>query len=465
MENFDLAVIGAGPGGYVCAIRAAQLGMKVALVEENATLGGTCLNVGCIPSKALLESSEVFSETMNHAGDHGVVVGDIGLDLEAMMARKNRIVGELTGGVAMLMKKNKVQVFNGRGELAAADQIVVHGGDGDTELQAKHICLAMGSTVIDLPFLPIDGDRVVSSTEALAFESVPKHLVVIGAGAVGLELGSVWRRLGARVTVIEMLPTITPFADKQMAKTLQRALSEQGLEIRLDTTLTDAKVLKTKVKLTIENAKTGTETIDCDRVLVAVGRRPVTDGAGLDKVGVKIDAGGRVEVDDHLQTNLAGIYAIGDLVRGPMLAHKAEDEGMAVAEHLAGMPAHVNYDVIPNVVYTDPELAMVGRTEAELKDAGIAFNTGRFMFKANGRAKSLGNESGMVKFLADKETDEILGVHMVGPRVSELIAEAAMAMEMRASAEDLARTCHAHPTLAETVKEAALAVDKRAIHG
>ncbi len=465
MEDFDLVVIGAGPGGYVCAIRAAQLGMKVALVEERATLGGTCLNVGCIPSKALLESSEVFSETMNHAGDHGVVIGDIGLDLEAMMARKDRIVGELTGGVAMLMKKNKVQVFSGRGELSAGNKVLVHGADGETGLEAKHICLAMGSTVIDLPFLPIDGDRVVSSTEALGFDSVPKHLVVIGAGAVGLELGSVWRRLGARVTVIEMLPTITPFADKQMAKTLERALSDQGLEILLGTAVTAAKVMKTKVKLTVENAKTGTQTIDCDRVLVAVGRRPVTNGASLDKIGVKLDDSGRVEVDDHLQTSVEGVYAIGDLVRGPMLAHKAEDEGMAVAEHLAGMPAHVNYDLIPNVVYTDPELAMVGRTEAELKDAGIPFNTGRFMFKANGRAKSLGNETGMVKILAHKETDEILGVHMVGPRVSELIAEAAMAMEMRASAEDLARTCHAHPTLAEAVKEAALAVDKRAIHG
>ncbi len=465
MENFDLVVIGAGPGGYVCAIRAAQLGMKVALVEERATLGGTCLNVGCIPSKALLESSEVFSETMNRAGDHGVVIGDIGLDLEAMMARKDRIVGELTGGVAMLMKKNKVQVLAGRGVLSAPDKVVVHGADGETEIGAKNICLAMGSTVIDLPFLPVDGDRVVSSTEALAFDSVPKHLVVIGAGAVGLELGSVWRRLGARVTVIEMLPTITPFADKQMAKALERALADQGLEIRLETTVTAAKVMKSKVKLTVENAKTGTETIDCDRVLVAVGRRPVTDGAGIAEIGVKIDAGGRVEVDDHLRTSIPGVYAIGDIVRGPMLAHKAEDEGIAVAEHLAGMPGHVNYDAIPNVVYTDPELAMVGRTEAELKDAEIPFNTGRFMFKANGRAKSLGNETGMVKILAHKETDELLGVHMVGPRVSELIAEAAVAMEMRASAEDLARTCHAHPTLAETIKEAALAVDKRAIHG
>ena len=464
MKTFDLVVIGAGPGGYVCAIRAAQLGMSVALVEKRATLGGTCLNVGCIPSKALLESSEVFEQTMNHADDHGVVVGDIGIDLGTMMARKERIVSDLTGGVAALMKKNKVQVFAGRGELVAADRVVVEEGGKKEEIGARHVCLAMGSASVDLPFLPVDGKRVVSSTEALSFDSIPNHLVVIGAGAVGLELGSVWRRLGSQVTVIEMLPTITPFADKQMAKTLERALADQGMEIRLATRLTAAKVLKTKIKLTVENDKTGVETIDCDRVLVAVGRRPVTAGAGLEEVGVKLDDGGRVEADDHLRTNLPNIYAIGDIVRGPMLAHKAEDEGIAVAEHISGMPGHVNYDVIPNVVYTDPELAMVGRTEAELKDAGVPFNAGRFMFRANGRAKSLGAETGMVKILAHKETDEILGVHMVGPRVSELIAEATMAMEMRASAEDLARTCHAHPTLSEAVKEAALAVDKRALH-
>jgi dihydrolipoamide dehydrogenase len=464
MDSFDLVVIGAGPGGYVCAIRAAQLGLKTAIVEKRATLGGTCLNVGCIPSKALLESSEVFEVTLNSSGDHGVVVGNVGLDLEAMMTRKDRIVGELTGGVATLMKKNKVAVFTGRGELAAADKVVVHSDDGTTELGAGHVCLAMGSAAIDLPFLPVDGNRVVSSTEALSFETVPKRLVVIGAGAVGLELGSVWRRLGSRVTVIEMLPTVTPFADKQLAKALERALTDQGLEIRLSTKVTAAKVLKTKVKLTVENDKAGPETVDCDRVLVAVGRRPVTAGAGLDEIGITLDDSGRVVVDDQLRTNLPTVWAIGDIVRGPMLAHKAEDEGMAVAERIAGLPGHVNYDAVPNVVYTDPELAMVGRTEAELKEADVPFNTGRFMFRANGRAKSLGNEVGMVKILADKVTDEILGVHMVGPRVSELIAEAAMAMEMRASAEDLARTCHAHPTLTEVVREAALAVDKRAIH-
>ena len=464
MPSFDFVILGAGPGGYVCAIRAAQLGKSVAIIEKRATLGGTCLNVGCIPSKALLESSEVFEQTMNHAGDHGVVVGNVGLDLEAMLTRKDRIVGELTGGVAALMKKNKVTVFAGTGRLTAADKVIVDGADGTTELEAAHVCLAMGSASIDLPFLPVDGDRVVSSTEALSFDTVPKHLVVIGAGAVGLELGSVWRRLGSQVTVIEMLPTITPFADKAMAKALERALTEQGLEIRLNTQVTAAKVLKSKVKLTVESEKTGKDTIDCDRVLVAVGRRPVTDGAGLEEAGIEVDENGRVKVNEHLQTNHPNVYAIGDIVRGPMLAHKAEDEGLAVAEHIAGMPGHVNYDVIPNVVYTDPELAMVGRTEAELKEAGTPFSAGRFMFRANGRAKSLGNETGMVKILAHKETDEILGVHMVGPRVSELIAEAAVAMEMRASAEDLARTCHAHPTLAEVVKEAALAVDKRAIH-
>jgi dihydrolipoamide dehydrogenase len=464
MSPHDLVIIGAGPGGYVCAIRAAQLGLKVALVEQRPTLGGTCLNIGCIPSKALLESSELLEATMKHAADHGVRIAGVGLDLPTMMARKDRIVGELTGGVASLMKKNKVDVVVGRGELAGPELVRVHGAGGVTELPAKNVCLAMGSVPVELPFLPFDGERVVSSTEALAFDAVPERLAVIGAGAVGLELGSVWRRLGAEVTVVEMLPTITPFADKQMAKTLERALVEQGLEIRLDTRVTGAEVLKTKVKLTVEHAKNGAETIDCDRVLVAVGRRPLTAGAGLESAGVALEAGGRVAVDDHLRTNLPTVWAIGDLVRGPMLAHKAEDEGVAVAERIAGQPGHVNYGVIPNVVYTDPELAMVGRTEAELKDAGIPFSSGRFMFRPNGRAKSLGQELGMVKILAHSETDELLGVHMVGPRVSELIAEAAIAMELRASAEDLARTCHSHPTLAEVVKEAALAVGKRALH-
>ncbi len=463
-DIFDLVIIGAGPGGYVCAIRAAQLGLKTALVEKRHALGGTCLNVGCIPSKALLESSDLYEAAREQAAAHGIVLGDVGLNLEAMLKRKSAVVMELTDGVAMLMKKNKVTVLNGRGTLKAPGKVVVAGDGGDTEIEAESICLAMGSEAVELPFLPFDGERVVSSTEALDFSTVPKRLVVVGAGAVGLELGSVWRRLGAEVTVVEMLPTITPFADRQMAKALQRALADQGMVFHMDTRVTAGKVLKKSVKLTIENTKGETEEISCDKVLVAVGRRPNSTGTGLEDLGVALDEQGRVAVDDHFQTSVEGVYAIGDLVRGPMLAHKAEDEGVALAEQLAGLPGHVNYEVIPNVVYTEPELAMVGRTEAELKEAGVNFNTGRFQFRANGRAKSLGQETGMVKILADKETDRILGVHTVGPRVSELIAEAALAMEFSASAEDLARTCHAHPTLSEVVREAALAVDKRALH-
>ncbi len=463
-NSFDLVIIGAGPGGYVCAIRAAQLGLKTALVEKRHALGGTCLNVGCIPSKALLESSDLYEAAREQAATHGIVLAGVGLDLETMLTRKSAVVKELTDGVAMLMKKNKVTVLNGCGMLEAPGKVVVAGDGGDTEVEAKSICLAMGSEAIELPFLPFDGERVVSSTEALDFSTVPKRLVVIGAGAVGLELGSVWRRLGAEVTVIEMLPTITPFADRQMSKALQRALADQGMVFLMETRVIAGKVLKKSVKLSIENAKGETEEITCDKVLVAVGRRPNTSGTGLEKVGVALDEQGRVAIDDHFQTTVDGIYAIGDLVRGPMLAHKAEDEGIALAEELAGLPGHVNYEAIPNVVYTEPELAMVGRTEAELKEAGVSFNTGRFQFRANGRAKSLGHETGMVKILADKKTDRILGVHMVGPRVSELIAEATLAMEFGASAEDLARTSHAHPTLSEVVREAALAVDKRALH-
>jgi dihydrolipoamide dehydrogenase len=463
-DTYDLVIIGAGPGGYVCAIRAAQLGLKTALVEKRHALGGTCLNVGCIPSKALLESSELYEAATKHAADHGIVLSEVALDLEAMLARKGGIVKELTDGVAMLMKKNKITVLTGRGTVTAPGKVSVSGDGGDTEIEAENICLAMGSEAIELPFLPFDGERVVSSTEALDFSSVPKRLAVIGAGAVGLELGSVWRRLGSEVTVIEMLPTITPFADKAMAKALQRALADQGMDFRLESKVTAGKVLKKSVKLTVENAKGESEELPFDKVLVAVGRRPVSEGTGLESAGIALDEQGRVAVDDHLRTNVEGIFAIGDLVRGPMLAHKAEEEGIALAEQLAGMPGHVNYELIPNVVYTEPELAMVGRTEAELKEAGVGYSAGRFMFRANGRAKSLGLQDGMVKILADKETDRILGVHMVGPRVSELIAEAAVAMEFAASAEDLARTCHAHPTLSEVVKEAALAVDKRALH-
>ncbi len=464
MESFDLVIIGAGPGGYVCAIRAAQLGLNTALVEKRTTLGGTCLNIGCIPSKALLESSELYAAATHRFSDHGIDLDGIGLNLPQMMARKGQIVQELVDGVGMLMKKNKVTVFTGRGVVTAPGRVTVMGDAKDVEIEATSICLATGSEPVELPFMPFDGDKIVSSTEALSFAEVPAQLVVVGAGAVGLELGSVWSRLGAHVTVVEMLPTITPFADKQMAGSLQRALEAQGIEFRLSSKVTAAKVSKKSVTLSVENKDGDSEEIRCDRVLVAVGRKANTEGTGLAEVGVTLDELGRAQVDENFKTSVEGIYAIGDLVRGPMLAHKAEDEGMALAERLAGQPGHVNYDTIPNVVYTEPELAMVGRTEAELKEAGVPFKAGRFMFRANGRAKCLGLMDGMVKILAHKETDEILGVHMVGPRVSELIAEATVAMEFNASAEDLALTCHAHPTLSEVVREAALAVDKRAIH-
>jgi dihydrolipoamide dehydrogenase len=464
MDSYDLVIIGSGPGGYVCAIRAAQLGLKTALIEKGPTLGGTCLNVGCIPSKALLESSDLFAAANHRFADHGIALSGVALELGQMMARKSQIVAELVDGVAVLMKKNKVTVVNGHGVVTAPGRVTVTGETGEQQLETKSICLAMGSEPVELPFMPFDGERVVSSTEALSFTEVPGRLIVVGAGAVGLELGSVWSRLGAKVTVVEMLPTIAPFADKQMSGSLQRALEAQGLEFRLSTKVTAAEVTKRGVTVTVANDKGESTDLACERVLVAVGRRPSSGGCGLENVGVELEPGGRVTIDDHFRTSVPGIYAIGDLVRGPMLAHKAEEEGIALAEQLAGKVGHVNYDAIPNVIYTEPELAMVGRTEAELKEAGIAYNTGRFMFRPNGRAKSLGLLDGMVKILADKETDQILGVHMVGPRVSELVAEAVLAVEFRASAEDIALTSHAHPTLSEVVREAALAVGKRALH-
>jgi dihydrolipoamide dehydrogenase len=464
MDSYDLVIIGAGPGGYVCAIRAAQLGLQVALVEKEPTLGGTCLNVGCIPSKALLESSELLAVARDHFQDHGISTGQVSIDIAQMMTRKERIVDELTSGIADLMKKRKVTVLQGHGELTAANRVKVTNGEGAIEVEAGNVVLATGSVPVELPFMRFNGASIISSTEALALSEVPAHLIVIGAGAVGLELGSVWRRLGAKVTVVEMLPSITPFADKQMANNLKRALGEQGLEILLSSKVTSAEVSDRTVTVTVEDKKGEQQQLTCDKVLVAVGRKPYSDGLGLDAVGVTTDRLGRVEVNDQLQTSVSGIYAIGDLVRGPMLAHKAEDEGMVVAEIIAGQPGHLSYEMIPSVVYTDPELAGVGRTEAELKEAKVPFTAGRFLFGANGRAKSLGQEHGMVKILAHKETGKILGVHMVGPRVSELIAEAVVAMEHGATADNLARTVHAHPTLSEVVREAALAVDKRAIH-
>jgi dihydrolipoamide dehydrogenase len=465
MESYDLVIIGAGPGGYVGAIRAAQLGLKVALIEKDATLGGTCLNVGCIPSKVLLESSELLVAARTRFEAHGIQVGQSTMDLDTLMARKARVVKELTDGVAQLMKKNKVTVLRGMGSLLARDRVQVSDEAGTAQaLSARAIILATGSASIQLPFLPFDGEAVVDSTGALSFPKVPEHLMVIGAGAIGLELGSVWCRLGARVTVVEMMPQIVPPADTQLAKSLQRFLKQQGMEIRLKARVTGAEVGGDGVTLTVEDSKGKSESLTGDRVLVSVGRRPYTEGLGLEAAGVKTDERGFIPVDGGLRTNVEGIYAIGDLVAGPMLAHKAEEEGVAAAEIIAGKPGHVSYGAIPSVVYTHPELAWVGLTEAEAKAQGLKVRVGRFLFRANGRAKSLGEEEGMVKILADAETDRLVGVHIVGPRASELIPEAVLALEFKASAEDLARTIHAHPTLSEAVKEAALAVDGRAIH-
>lgn len=465
MDNFDVAVIGAGPGGYVAAIRAAQLSLKTVLIEKDSTLGGTCLNVGCIPSKALLEASEMFHLASHRLKDFGVLVeGEVRADVAAMVQRKDRIVKELTTGIGLLMKKNKVTVYQGHASLVAADRLRLSSVDGESEIVAKHIILATGSTPVELPFMKFDGRYIVNSTHALSFSSAPRHLIVIGAGAVGLEMASVWRRLGAQVTVIEMLPQIVPFADAQVAKTLQLALKKQGIDIRLSTQVTNAQIKEPDVALTLKNEQGETEEISGDRVLVAVGRRPFNEGLGLENVGVRLDEKGRVLVDKQLRTNVPNIFAIGDLVAGPMLAHKAEEEGVAAAEIIAGQPGQANHDLVPSVVYTQPELAQVGINEQEAKDRQIDVRVGKFLFRANGRAKAMGEEEGMVKIIADAKTDRLLGVHMIGPRVSELISEAVVAMEFKGSAEDLARTIHAHPTLSEVVKEAALAVDNRAIH-
>lgn len=465
MERFDFAVIGAGPGGYVCAIRAAQLGLNVVLIEKEERLGGCCLNVGCIPSKALLESSEWFYAVRHKFSGFGVWAGKVTLDLKTMMQKKTETVRTLTDGIGMLMKKNRVTVLRGTAQLLGTGRVMVTTPEGrQREVGARTIILATGSEPSELSFMPFDHRVVVDSTEALAFEEVPGRLVVIGAGAIGLELGSVWARLGSRVTVLEMLPQIAPFADRQLATMLQRSLTGQGLEFHLNARVTGAKVKGEQV--TVEYTENGrAEEVTADRCLVAVGRRPFTRGLGLEEAGVKTEAGGRVVVDEKFRTTLDGVFAIGDLIRGPMLAHKASEEGIAVAEVAAGKPGAVNYETIPNVIYTAPELAAVGRNEEELKAAGVPYRSGKFYFKGNGRALSMGETEGLVKILAHAETDRILGVHILGPHASELIAEAVVAMEFGASAEDLARICHAHPTLSEAVHEAALAVDRRQIHG
>jgi dihydrolipoamide dehydrogenase len=464
-ERYDLVVIGAGPGGYVAAIRAAQLGLRVACVEKRATLGGTCLNVGCIPSKALLDSSELYVQTRSHLAKHGIQVGDVKLDLAAMLARKDRVVKGLTDGVAFLFRKNKIASISGAARLVQPGQVAVKAAGGaETVLQTERVLLATGSEAVSLPSLPFDGSHIVSSTEALAFDRVPQHFIVVGGGYIGLELGSVWARLGAQVTVLEFLPRILPLADGEIAELLHRSLVKQGLTFHLQTKVTAATVKGDQVTVTAI-AGGAEKTFEADRVLVAVGRRPFTAGLGLADVGVKLDErSGRVLVDEDYQTNIKGIYAIGDLIDGPMLAHKAEEDGIAFAERLKGMKSEVDYETVPSVVYTWPELASVGAIEDQVKQTGREYRVGKFPFSANPRARCMDETEGVVKILADAATDRILGVHILGPRASELIAECVTVMEFRGSSEDIARICHAHPTLSEATHEAALAVDRRAIH-
>ncbi len=460
-DSFDVIIIGAGPGGYVCAIRAAQLGLKVACVEKRATLGGTCLNVGCIPSKALLQSSEHFEETKHKLADHGINVTGVSLDLARMQARKAEVVGANVKGVEFLFKKNKVTWLKGAGRITGASTVEVDG----VAYGAKNIVIATGSESIPLKGVEVDEARIVTSTGALELGQVPGQLVVIGGGVIGLELGSVWARLGAQVTVVEYLDRITPGMDNELGKAFERVLTKQGFKFKLKSKVTSAVADATGVNVTIEPASGGAaETLRADVVLLAIGRRPHVEGLGLAELGVALDERGRVKTDAHFATSVPGIYAIGDAIAGAMLAHKAEDEGVALAEQLAGQKPHINYNAIPSVVYTWPELASVGETEEQLKARGQAYKVGKFPFTANGRARAMGDMDGFVKILADAKSDAVLGAHIMGPDAGTLIAEVAMAIEFGASAEDVARTCHAHPTLSEAVKEAALAVDGRALH-
>lgn len=465
---YDVVVIGTGPGGYVCAIKAAQLGLKTAVVEKRPTHGGTCVNVGCIPSKALLHASEMFMEAGHSFAALGVEVGTPKLNLKNMLAHKDQTVEQNVKGLDFLMKKNKIDVFRGTGKVLGAGKVSVAGEDGKTEeIETKNIVIATGSDVANIPGVKVDFDEkvIVSSTGALEFAKVPGHLVVVGGGVIGLELGSVWARLGAKVTVVEYLDTILGGMDGEVAKQFQRMLAKQGFDIKLSSKVTAVAKTKKGASVTFEPVKGGdAETIEADVVLISTGRRPYTDGLGLADAGVALDEGGRVKTDGHLRTNVAGIYAIGDVIAGPMLAHKAEEEGVAVAETIAGQAGHVNYDVIPGVVYTTPEIAAVGKTEEELKKAGIEYKAGKFPFSANGRARASLHTDGFVKVLADKASDRVLGVHIVGFGAGEMIHEAAVLMEFGGSSEDLARTCHAHPTMSEAVKEAALATFFKPIH-
>ena len=462
-EVFDVVIIGSGPGGYVCAIRAAQLGLKTAVIEKDEKFGGTCLNVGCIPSKALLDSSEHFAQARDEFAEHGVDVGSVKLNLANMMKRKDKVVSDLTGGVAYLFDKNKITSFKGTGKILGAGKVEVDSDGKKETVEAKNIIIATGSVPVELPFMPNDGKNIVSSTEALKFDKVPKHLIVVGGGAIGLEMGSVWMRLGAKVTVVEFADKICGPMDTQISKDLLRILKKQGMNFMLSTKVTGGKVSGSKVTVEYEELKGGKKgSIEGDKVLVAVGRKSFTEKLGAKEAGINVTDRGQVIVDEHFQTSVPGIYAIGDVVGGAMLAHKAEEEGVAIAEMLAGHAGHVNYHTVPSVIYTWPEVAGVGFTEEELKAQGVAYNSGAFPFSANDRAKAMNSTDGKVKILADTTTDRVLGVHIVGPRASDMIAEAVVAMEFGASSEDIARSFHAHPTLAEVMREAALNVEKRA---
>ena len=465
---YDVVIIGSGPGGYVCAIKAAQLGLKTALVEKWPTLGGTCVNIGCIPSKALLYATEMFAEAGHSFEALGIDVGKPKFNLKQMMAHKDQVVGQNTKGLDFLMKKNKIDVLRGTGKVVAAGKVSVTGEDGKTQdVETKNIVIATGSEIAGIPGVKVDIDEkvIVSSTGALTLDKVPGHLVVVGGGVIGLELGSVWARLGAKVTVVEYLDSILGGMDAEVAKQFQRMLAKQGFEIKTGSKVTAVAKAKKGASVTFEPVKGGdAETIEADVVLVATGRKPYTEGLGLEAAGVELDERGRVKVDGHLRTNVGGIYAIGDVIAGPMLAHKAEDEGVAAAEIIAGQAGHVNYDVIPSVVYTSPEVASVGKTEEELGKAGIDYKVGKFPFTANARARATLHTDGFVKILADKTTDRVLGAHIVGFGAGEMIHEAAVLMEFGGSSEDLARTCHAHPTMSEAVKEAALATFFKPLH-
>ena len=469
MSDYDLIVIGGGPGGYVAAIRAAQLGLNTAVIEKRETLGGTCLNVGCIPSKALLDSSEFYARARDEATTHGVGIGELSLDLKTMQKRKDAVVKKLTGGVGMLMKSNKIDVIRGVGWVKDAGTVEVRPSEdpaaaAERTLTAKNLLLATGSVPVELPFLPFDEKTVVDSTGALSFSAVPKHLVIVGGGVIGLELGSVWARLGAKVTVVEVLPTIMNGWDAQVAKTMKRELGKQGFTFHLETKVTGADVKRGSAVVNATDKSGKALELKADKVLVAVGRRPYLEKANLESLQLDMD-GPRIRVDQQFRTSVPGVWAIGDIVHGPMLAHKAEDEGMAAAERIAGRAGHVNYSTIPNVIYTWPEAASVGRTEEQLKEDGVAYRSGSFPFAANGRALAMDAPAGFAKILAEEKTDRVLGAHIVGPWASDLLAEIVTVMEFGGSAEDIARTVHSHPTLTEVVKEAALGVDGRMIHG